>query len=63
MLIDDEIVVSTTPENVIKKSFQVDTSSLGAISRLNRYADMKDLLMLDPIHEVDEKGWPSKKEA
>lgn len=26
-------------------------------SKLNRYADMQDLLMLDPIHEVDEEGW------
>ena len=23
--------------------------------------DMQDLLMLDPIHEVDESGWPSLK--
>ncbi|WP_158988796.1 hypothetical protein [Mucilaginibacter sp. L196] len=26
-------------------------------SRFNRYADMQDLLMLDPIHDVDEDGW------
>ena len=26
---------------------------------LNRYTDMQELLMLDPIHEVDEHGWPS----
>ncbi|KAA0993489.1 hypothetical protein [Dyadobacter aurulentus] len=25
--------------------------------RFNRYADMQDLLMLDPIHDVDENGW------
>ena len=25
---------------------------------LNRYTDMQDLLLLDPIHEVDESGWP-----
>lgn len=31
-------------------------------SRFNRYADMQDLLMLDPIHEVDEEGWPVKKD-
>ena len=28
---------------------------------LNRYTDMQDLLLLDPIHEVDEKGWPARK--
>jgi hypothetical protein len=26
-----------------------------------KYDDMKDLLILDPIHEVDQRGWPHKK--
>jgi hypothetical protein len=26
---------------------------------LNKYTDMKELLLLDPIHEVDETGWPN----
>jgi len=26
---------------------------------LEKYTDMQDLLMLDPIHEVDETGWPN----
>jgi len=25
---------------------------------LNKYTDMQDLLLLDPIYETDEKGWP-----
>ena len=29
---------------------------------LNVYADMKDLLLLDPIHDVDEVGWPTPKQ-
>jgi hypothetical protein len=28
---------------------------------LEKYTDMKDLLLLDPIHEVDEEGWPVQK--
>jgi hypothetical protein len=28
---------------------------------LQKYTDMKDLLLLDPIHEVDEMGWPKEK--
>jgi hypothetical protein len=28
---------------------------------LNKYTDMQDLLLLDPIHEVDATGWPSTK--
>jgi hypothetical protein len=27
---------------------------------VERYDEMKNLLMLDPIHEVDEQGWPSR---
>jgi hypothetical protein len=27
---------------------------------LQKYADMQELLLLDPIHEVDETGWPAK---
>lgn len=26
---------------------------------LNVYSDMQDLLLLDPIHDVDEVGWPT----
>lgn len=28
---------------------------------LHKHTDMQDLLLLDPIHEVDETGWPSVK--
>jgi hypothetical protein len=30
---------------------------------LQRYDDMQDLIMLDPIHDVDESGWPNRKPA
>ncbi len=26
---------------------------------LQKYTDMQDLLLLDPIHDVDETGWPN----
>lgn len=29
---------------------------------LHKYTDMQDLLLLDPIHDVDETGWPSSKD-
>lgn len=28
---------------------------------LHKYSDMQDLLLLDPIHDVDESGWPHPK--
>ena len=28
---------------------------------LQRYTDMQDLIVLDPIHDVDETGWPNRR--
>jgi hypothetical protein len=28
--------------------------------QLGKYTDMQELLLLDPVHEVDEAGWPNK---
>ena len=28
---------------------------------LHNFTDMQDLLLLDPIHEVDSRGWPTRK--
>jgi hypothetical protein len=36
----------------------VDTPRTFSRPTLNKYDDMADLLLLDPIHEVDEAGWP-----
>jgi hypothetical protein len=45
-----------------------DTSPSGGERRkdfaapvLHAYSDMEDLLLLDPIHDVDEAGWPRPK--
>ncbi|MBV9311929.1 MAG: PqqD family protein [Solirubrobacterales bacterium] len=27
---------------------------------LNKHTDMQELLLLDPVHEVDETGWPTR---
>ncbi len=29
--------------------------------KLAKYTNMSDLLMLDPVHDVDEQGWPNRK--
>lgn len=31
--------------------------------QLSKYTDMEQLLLLDPIHEVDETGWPNTADA
>ncbi len=30
---------------------------------LESYSDMQDLLLLDPIHDVDDAGWPVANQA
>jgi hypothetical protein len=30
---------------------------------LHRYTDMADFMLVDPIHEVEETGWPNRKVA
>ena len=39
------------------KSFSVDFFP----PAVSKYTDMQDLLLLDPIHDVDEEGWPEPK--
>jgi hypothetical protein len=34
------------------------TKSQFSVPELLAYTDMQDLIILDPIHEVDESGWP-----
>jgi len=35
-------------------------NKIQGIPEYSKYEDMKDLLLLDPIHEVDQSGWPNK---
>ena len=46
----------TVPSTVIPNGNRVFVAP-----KLNKYTDMQDLLLLDPIHEVDETGWPTAK--
>jgi len=43
----------------------VITASGGAFAApvLSKYTDMEQLLLLDPIHDVDETGWPNEPRA
>lgn len=34
-----------------------------AAPEITKFSNMTDLLLLDPIHDVDQQGWPSKRTA
>lgn len=68
LLFEEELVVAS--ENGEATSLSIDNNSkeefVKALSKLdkltlNKYSDMQDMLLLDPIHDVDEKGWPEPK--
>ena len=48
-----------TSETVVKETIAIDQQF--TTPEYKKYDDMKDLLLLDPIHEVDQTGWPHKK--
>jgi hypothetical protein len=64
-LLDQSLIVRL-PQN---EQVHRNGSTLESVSRnieyepptLNQYTDMQDLLLLDPIHDVDEMGWPAAK--
>ena len=56
-------------EQLVVKTDDEPSSSNGAFERfqlpdtyqvpvLEKFTDMEDLILLDPVHEVDERGWP-----
>lgn len=61
----DELVAAELIElsNEAPQNGTVQLESLGweyAPPKLMTYKDVQDLLLLDPIHEVAEAGWPNK---
>jgi hypothetical protein len=63
---EELIVAAASPQEEGKR---LETSSAGAVMdrprfrppTLNKYTDMRDMLLLDPIHDVEESGWPVPK--
>jgi len=60
------LVASENSESDAAQTFPEDPNTASAILTfekplLQKYEDMQDLLLLDPIHDVDETGWPMSK--
>ena len=49
---------SGTAKNIKPAKAQIPSLARFEKPVLQKYSDMQDLLLLDPIHEVDEMGWP-----
>jgi hypothetical protein len=58
-LIEENLL--TPKEDVSLTPLSFSWPATFSMPTLERYDEMKNLLMLDPIHEVDEQGWPHRK--
>lgn len=66
--LQQETLISSLDNTASPFDVALAIAELNAIERLpyqtpklHKYTDMQELLLLDPIHEVDEQGWPMKK--
>ena len=67
-LITENLLVKATDDIPASDTSNIENQLKAAAQEfvpptVNKYSDMQDLLLLDPIHEVDDKGWPEGKEA
>ena len=65
-LVDEELLVQINDgvTRVQIRSFeQAGSRTPFKAPLIEKYEDMQDLLVLDPIHEVDSAGWPAAKKS
>ncbi len=68
LLLDEDIIRPTQETSSSKIELPVDEDLYAQyvatghpVPHLETYTDLKDLLILDPIHDVDAAGWPRVK--
>ena len=61
-LVDDKLIVAANADApAVASEAQADGAAVGPFEppSLERYDDLQDLILLDPVHEVsEEEGWP-----
>ncbi|MBX3013276.1 MAG: PqqD family protein [Caldilineaceae bacterium] len=61
-LAQGEVVVATAEAQTLPPLAPMASKSVAFVPPvLEEYTDIQDLLLLDPIHEVDKSGWPAAK--
>jgi hypothetical protein len=63
-LLAEGLVTETADAAAAPSEGSVPTDGGGRLfeaPRLEKYTDMQDLVLLDPVHEVDEQGWPQQR--
>lgn len=57
----EELVTVTTGDDSAKHSEDIKSKLPFVSPVLCKFSDMQELLLLDPIHDVDDAGWPQAK--
>lgn len=56
-----ELNNSVADEKIPENTLQLQTDDLTYVPpKLQKYSDVQDLLLIDPIHAVSDVGWPEK---
>lgn len=50
-------------QELVSSDLVVEVRGEFVAPELHKYSDMQELLLLDPIHDVDDSGWPHPKNA
>ncbi len=62
-LVEEQLVEPTDSAPAGTRPSPPDEPKVWASPALQKFTDMEEMLQLDPIHEVDEMGWPQAKKA
>jgi hypothetical protein len=62
-LVEPDNIVDGGGEQAPTMAKAPNKSNAFSLPLLQKYTDMEEMLLLDPIHEVDEHGWPSARRA
>ncbi|MEH2419971.1 MAG: PqqD family protein [Nostoc sp.] len=58
IVVNTEALDNGNNTEVSQNDLSSESLSVFKLPSLKKYTDMQDLLLLDPIHDVDDAGWP-----
>lgn len=60
-LLDNNLIIPLEKADQNSENQELSESKIPYVSpKLNKFTDMQDLLLIDPIHDVDQEGWPNR---
>jgi hypothetical protein len=61
--LERENLVVRSENGASYQPLDADGRDVYAAPGLEKHTDMQDIILLDPVHEVDDRGWPHVSEA